>query len=336
MSEPTNNLTTKFAALATTLGGKLDAIQTVLDALSTKADTLAFRLESIQNNTGRLESIQNNTERLESIQNNTGFLEPIYNNTGRLESIQNNTAQNNTAQIVTAITGLKGDGSYTMTDVAVRLDAVWDEACKILLAIGAFEFDPSYYTIKQLLALLQTATDSPSPGESTGNDAPPYAGTWIRQTSWKAYMPRSYGGTLYNVYSPVFSPISSPDYTLFRKDSSDNKRFLYLCDYGGTNTMSVAWNTTGHVSPVFAASLTKTLVIGGSDHLDNSFDDFSFILDCSVYPSEGSIQATGSMDVATFAVNAQACGDGDTVCEWFVLYPDGVVPTYLDFFWKAS
>lgn len=284
MTEPVTNLTTKFTALATTLGGKLDTIQTTLESLSAKVDTLA-------------------------------------------------TQTSDYSSIIAAITGILGDGNYTLTDIAMRLDAIWENTSNILLAIGAFEYEPANYTVKELLALLQTSIDSqPTDKPKTQNDVP-YSGTWLRQASWKAYMPRSYSGTLYNVYSPVFSPIDNP-YTLFRKDSSDNKRSIYLCDYGGTNTMSVAWNTTGHVLPVFVASLTKSLVIAGE--IDNSFDDFSFLLDCSVYPGEGSIQATGSMDVATFAVNAQACGHGDNVVEWFVLYPEGVTPTYLDFFWRAS
>ena len=284
MTEPANNLTTKFTALSSTLGGKLDSILTKLDDLATKLDASA-----------------------------------------------------DYSAIISAIRAIRG-GTHTLTTLASRLDNIQSitgsqnsNLMDILFAIGDISTNPANYTVRDLLALVETSIGTQPPdNQEVGNDASD--STWLRQLSWKEFMPRSYSGTLYNVYSPVFSPISNP-YTLVRKDSSDNKRSLYLCDYGGTSTMSVAWNTTDHVSPVFVAKLRKTLVIAGE--FDNSFDEFSFISDCGMYPYEGNMQATGSMDATTSAVNAQACGDGDTVVEWFVLYPDGVVPIYLDFFWKA-
>ena len=228
----------------------------------------------------------------------------------------------------------------TLTDLlrAVQASAGTDSSATIsaiLAAIGSLSSDPAGYTIKDLLALLQTSLDA-TPADKIVNQ-PTLPGTWTRQISWIAYPDQvTWQDALYDAYIPVFAAATQP-FTLYRGDNVTHNRFNYLCNYGGVQTMRVCWNTTGHTQPLQIAMYSKTLGIGSG--VDNSFLNMTptainFL--CSMWPGEGLAQATGEVWADTAANNVQACGDGDVVVEWFVLYPNGVNPTNLDFFWSAS
>ena len=111
------------------------------------------------------------------------------------------------SSITTAITNLRS--GYTLEDLAVRLDSIWDNAGQLLLATGSFESNPANYSVKELLSLLQTSLDA-TPTDKSVNQ-PILPGTWTRQVSWIAYPDQvTWQDTLYNAYIPVFSAVTQP------------------------------------------------------------------------------------------------------------------------------
>jgi hypothetical protein len=78
-------------------------------------------------------------------------------------------------------------------------------------AIGDISTYPSNYTVRRLLAMLQTSLDI-VPADYAGNDPPDNTytcGPWTRQTGWDIAGQHEWGGQLYDWYIPVFSGLST-------------------------------------------------------------------------------------------------------------------------------
>ena len=207
----------------------------------------------------------------------------------------------------------------------------------ILAAIGTLESDPANYTIKELLALLQTSVDT-QPTEKAGQNVPPglafACGPWIRQTGWlDAGWIGSVGAGMQH-WTPVFSgtvQVGASIYTIESQPNSDHTRHLYRAtDQNGTSAnVCIGWNVTAHPAPSLVRCLNYEIT---STNPANWFYPLSQIVNTpTIYPQEGVLPAIDAVSFETRTQTPNVVTIGDIVLECLVGF-DGIAPSYLDFF----
>jgi hypothetical protein len=207
----------------------------------------------------------------------------------------------------------------------------------ILAAIGTLEGDPANYTVKELLAMLQTSVDT-APSEKTGQNVPPSSafacGPWLRQHGWLNAGWIGSIGTGMDHWTPDFSgtvQVGASLYTIESQPNSDHTRFLYRAiDQNGTSaSVCIGWNVTAHETPSLVRCLNYEIA---SNNPDNWFYPLSQIVSTPViYPQEGILPAIDAISFETRTQTPNIIMIGDIVFECLVGF-DGIAPLYPDFF----
>jgi hypothetical protein len=237
--------------------------------------------------------------------------------------------------LTTAVSASGGNADIVdaIEDVLSRLDTAQTMngsrnvlLAAILSAIGDISGYPPNYTVRRLLAMLQTTLDeeppqlinNPSPGAEFA------CGPWTLQTGWALVGIYSLSGTAYKAYTPWFDNVTSPFPLGFQSNPSNTRRIIGAVGPSDRD-ICLGWNTTGHTEPAAIGYIGKTLTTA-----ENWFDDFA---NASFVWIETPQMPVGVVSAATHAyANGAWIATGDVCVEYIVLYPfDMPAPTWLDF-----
>lgn len=200
----------------------------------------------------------------------------------------------------------------------------------ILHAIGGIQTYPANYTVRRLLAMLQTALDS-EPGELGPTlGAPSCAGAdaeWVQCTGWGDLGERSYNGNTYHVFSPQFGS-NLQNYGLIGLLNVGNQRSIYKNINVSDSPIAIGWNFPQGQAPAILIKRVETLAGDSTDWADRPLSDYSYVT--------GNLVASGCNETITSGFAAGEINPGDIIVEYFFLFGTGITGTPPLTVWLAS